>query len=99
MFLLKNNNMRVIYLPSTKNDFIWLHEYYSSVFPDGSNKALNQLDVSAELLSLNPYIWKELEYWLRDLVIARTPFSYIYRVTDNYIEVLRIWDNRKDSLV
>lgn len=99
MYLLIINNVRVIYLPSTKNDFVWLHEYYSSVFPDGWDKALKQLDMTAELLSLNPYIWKEIEKWVRDLVISSTPFSYIYRITDSYIEVLRVWDNRQDSLV
>ena len=91
--------MKIIYLPSTKSDFLWFHEYYSSVFPDWADRALSQFDKTADLLSLNPYIWKVIELEVRQIKIINTPFSYIYRVTDYYIEVIRIWDDRKESLV
>lgn len=90
--------MRVIYLPSAKKDLIWFYEYYISVFPEGANKAIKQLDTMADLLATNPYIGQKIQREARQLVISSTPFSYIYRVTDEYIEVIRVWDNRQDSL-
>ena len=33
---------------------------------------------------------------IRELLIPRTPFSFIYRVVADRIEVLRVWDRRGD---
>ena len=91
--------MKLIYLPSTEHDFAWFHHYYTSVFPEGAIKALQQFDIAAEMLSANPYIGKETHGDTRELVISQTPFSYLYRITEQHIEIIRIWDNRQDSLV
>ena len=90
--------MKLVYLPSSESDLVWFYEYYTSVFPEGAGKALEQFDAIAELLLMNPYMGKRGKGDTREMVISRTPFSYIYRVADTRIEVLRIWDNRQDSL-
>ncbi len=90
--------MRVVYLPSAQDDLIWFYEYYTSVFPDGASRALKQFDKMAELLSINPYMGKRGEGEARELMIPKTPFSYIYRISDTCIEIIRVWDNRQDSL-
>lgn len=90
--------MRVVYLPSAQDDLVWFYEYYTSVFSDGASRALKQFDKMAELLSINPYIGKRSEGKTRELVIPNTPFSYIYRVSDTRIEIIRVWDNRQSSL-
>lgn len=91
--------MKVVYLASTKNDLVWFYDYYTTVFSQGAEAALIQFDRTAEMLSTNPYIGKKIQGEARQLVIAKTPFSYIYRITDEYIEVMRIWDDRQDSLI
>ena len=90
--------MKLVYLPSAQRDLIWFYEYYTSVFPEGADKALEQFDAIAELLLVNPFLGKRALNDTREMVIYRTPFSYIYRIADTRIEVLRIWDNRQDSL-
>ena len=89
--------MKIVYLPSTKNDLIWFHHYYTQIFPEGSQKALNQFDAIAEILALNPFIGRRIKDEVRKLAIPKTPFSYIYQVTTAQIEILRIWDDRKNN--
>ncbi len=87
--------MNIVYLPSTKDDLIWFHHYYTHVFPEGSVKALRKFDAMAEILSVNPFIGKKITGKVRKLTIPKTPFSYIYQITSTQIEILRIWDDRK----
>ena len=90
--------MKLVYLPSAESDLVWFYEYYTGVFPEGAGKALEKFDAIAQLLLVNPYMGKRVENGTREMVISKTPFSYIYRIADNRIEVLRVWDNRQDSL-
>ena len=89
--------MNIIYLPSTKDDLIWFHHYYTQIFPEGSQKALSKFDAIAEILVLNPFIGRKIKDGVRILTIPKTPFSYIYQVTTTQIEILRIWDDRKNN--
>ena len=89
--------MRPVYLRSTERDFAWLQAHYSRVFPEGDKRAREQLRAVARLLCDNPLIGKPgVAPDVRELVIPRTPFSLIYRVSEDRIEVLRIWDDRAD---
>lgn len=89
--------MKIIFLDSTQNDLEWFHQYYSLVFPEGLDNALKQFDRINELLGLNPLLGVLSEEGLRKFAIPKTPFSYYYRVTNTHIEVLRIWDDRKEG--
>jgi len=89
--------MNIVYLPSTKDDLIWFHHYYTQVFPEGSEKALSKFDAMAEILKVNPFVGSKTKGEVRKLTIPKTPFSYIYQVTATQIEILRIWDDRKDD--
>lgn len=46
----------------------------------------------------NPYIGRPYKHCddIRYIALARSPFAFIYRINDNEIEVLRVWDWRKD---
>jgi len=89
--------MRILYLASARDDLLWLRRYYTEVFPDGAARALHHLLAAEHLLRANPYIGKRAEVeGVRELRIARTPFSLIYRVREDRIEILRVWDGRKD---
>jgi len=87
--------MKLVYLPSTITDLKWFRTYYTEVFPDGLKRAQQQFRNVEQLLRANPHIGHKTEFpKVRELVIARTPFSIVYRLTPERIEVLRIWDNR-----
>ena len=88
--------MKVVYLESTQNDLLWFHEYYTAVFPEGANEALKKYKFIENLLADNPYIGKPYpDEDARKLVIPKTPFSYIYRVNGDCVEILRVWDDRQ----
>ena len=48
------------------------------------------------LIAENPDLGKRLPTFpdVRELVIAGTPFSFIYRLRPDRVEILRLWDNR-----
>lgn len=67
------------------------------MFPEGVRKAKKQFSSVRQMLESNPFIGHlstDVEH-VRELHIARTPFTIVYRVTDTHIEVLRVWDTRQ----
>lgn len=75
-----------------------MRTYYSSVFPDGAKRAARQYRRVCDTIRRNPLIGHLLEDMeeVRELSIPRTPFSFIYRLVEDRIEILRVWDQRGD---
>lgn len=92
--------MLLVFLPSTARDLEWFRYYYNSVFPDGDVKAKQHFRATKQLLAENPYIGRAVGGYddVRELVIPRTPFTVIYRVNVDQIEVLRVWDRRQGGV-
>lgn len=89
--------MRLLFLPKAQQDFLWVRQYYGKIFPEGANQALVKFDMMESLLLANPYLGKKKQGEVRALKIPKTPFSYFYRVRETHIEVLRVWDERRDD--
>jgi len=89
--------MQIVFLPTTKNDLKWYRQYYQTVFPEGVVRAQTQFLACKQMLQANPFIGHTSEdiAGARELHVARTPFTIVYRVTDVRIEILRIWDTRQ----
>lgn len=70
--------------------------YYTRVFPEGAKHAAKQYFRVLNVLRENPLIGHPVEgiTGAREFVIPRTPFSFIYRIADDQIEMLRVWDQR-----
>ena len=90
--------MKLVFLPSTRSDLLWMRTYYSRVFPEGARRAADQYRRVSSILRDNPLVGRPVEELegVREFSIPRTPFSVIYRVVDDRIEVLRVWDQRGD---
>lgn len=89
--------MKIVYLPRTREDAQWLRRYYGAVFPAGAASARAHLRAAERLVTENPFIGRPTGVQdARELPIGRTPFSLIYRVSADRLEVLRIWDGRAD---
>lgn len=89
--------MRIVYLASTRDDLLWMRQYYEIVFPEGRKKAQQQFHTVEVILLSNPFIGHETHRKsVREFSIPKTPFSYIYRTFPDRIEVLRVWDERQD---
>ncbi len=88
--------MRVVYIDTALPDLQWWRRYYTRVFPEGRRKAGARFLEVIAALQANPHIGHVAdEPGVLEFVIRRTPFSVVYRVNGDVIEILRIWDNRQ----
>lgn len=90
--------MKLVFLPPTRADLAWMRTYYTRIFSDGARRAAEAYVGACDLVRDHPAIGRPVVGMagIRELLIPRTPFSFIYRVTEDQIEVLRVWDQRGD---
>ncbi len=93
--------MKLVFLKSAASDLSWMRRYYRSVFPQGSLRAKRQYTKTIALIKTNPHIGEPIEEFIdaHEYPILSTPFSMIYRIREDRIEVLRIIDNRSDWMM
>lgn len=88
--------MKVVILRSALTDVLWMRRYYSQIFPEGARRAEAQLNGAKRLLSEQPYAGhSRAEDGTLEFPILKTPFSLIYRVGEDKVEILRIRDQRR----
>jgi len=89
--------VEVVYLPQAVADLRWMRRYYVSIFPQGAKRAREQVVATERLLSGNPHVGEMLGIAdVREFPIRRTPFTFIYRIRSERVEILRVWDQRGD---
>ncbi|MCY4002448.1 MAG: type II toxin-antitoxin system RelE/ParE family toxin [Rhodospirillales bacterium] len=90
--------MKLVFMPSATADLMWMRTYYSSVFADGAKRAARQYRKACDTIRRKPLIGHALEDMegVRELSIPRTPFSFIYRIVEDRVEILRVCDQRGD---
>jgi len=90
--------MQLVYLDTTVRDIDWISHYYNEVFTEGRLAFRKHFYAMESLLRENPLLGKRVDGIddVRELRIYKTPFTFIYRIKADRIEVLRIWDQRRD---
>jgi len=90
--------MKIIFLETAKYDLRWFKQYYARTFPEGRNNANRQYRAFLQTLKENPGIGHsdEWEMGLLEYHIPRIPFTVLYRVRSENIEILRLYDQRSD---
>ena len=89
--------MRLVFLRSAEGDLRWFRHYYENVFPDGGRRAWRQYAKAARRLVSLPLLGHPSDgKGIREYAIGGLPFSFIYRVVDDRIEILRLWDQRAE---
>ena len=90
--------MKLVFLSSARADLEWMRTYYTRIFPEGALRAAAQYARTRDLLRQNPLIGHTVEdaEGVREYSIPRMPFSFVYRVANDRVEVLRVWDQRGD---
>jgi toxin ParE1/3/4 len=89
--------MRITYSALARSDLRWYDRYYKQVFPEGALNAHAHYMRAVLLLLEHPQVGQEIDAaGTRVWPISRTPFSLIYLVKSEKIQVLRVWDNRRD---
>ena len=90
--------MKVVYLTGVLPDLAWSRAYYENIFPEGERKALLQRRTVERLLKENPFVGRivQEDTGARAFPISRTPFIVFYRAKTDRIEILRLWDARRN---
>jgi plasmid stabilization system protein ParE len=88
--------VKIIFRATASADIKWFRKYYVSVFPEGAKQAKIHYNQTYSTLLAHPFVGHSLdaETPLRELVIPRTNFSFVYYVVDDEIIVIRILDAR-----
>jgi plasmid stabilization system protein ParE len=87
--------MRIVFLPSSDEDVRWFTRYYRNIFPPGARNARARLEQTLVTLRATPRVGQLVaEPDQRRYRVLRTPFSIVYRIADDRIEILRIRDGR-----
>jgi plasmid stabilization system protein ParE len=88
--------VKIVYARQALADMGWFRQYYATVFPEGRGRARDALLRTEALVTENPRAGHPTEPGAetREFPILRTPFSLIYRLKDDRIEILRVLDLR-----
>jgi ParE toxin of type II toxin-antitoxin system, parDE len=91
--------MRIVYLSSAVPDLRWFKRYYTSIFPEGRARADQQFLLTQVTLRTNPFVGHRSDKYKTafEYRIARAPFSLIYRIEGDSIQVLRLLDGRPQT--
>jgi plasmid stabilization system protein ParE len=87
--------MKYVLLPRAVEDLQWFRRYYRIVFPDGRGQSSRRFAKSLNRLRATPMIGHPIDDTnYREYAIAGLPFSFVYEIVDDRIEILRLWDQR-----
>lgn len=89
--------MKLKYLESSRRDVAWWRRYYRHKFPQGRVTASRHYLKIVSLILDNPFMGRPVEgFELRQLPVPNTPFQIIYRVRNQTVEIVRVWDTRQE---
>lgn len=94
--LTKLRSMQIIFLAEAKTDLRWFNRYYTRVFPEGKTKADKQYRALLTLLRTQPKVGNSVDDLpgVFEYVITGIPFTALYRLKGETIEIMRIYDQR-----
>jgi len=93
--------MKLVFRSSAVADLKWFRSYYSSVFPEGAKHARQQYLQTCRTLVAHPLVGHPVsrDTPVREFAIPRTPFSFVYYVTEREILIIRVLDARAERPV
>lgn len=88
--------MKIVFLDAAKPDLRWFKRYYITIFPEGRRNADQQYRALLKLLKSSPMIGEPADDFrnAREHPVKNTPFTVIYRIRPEHIEILRLLDQR-----
>jgi plasmid stabilization system protein ParE len=87
--------MKITFRSKALDDLEWFERYYTEIFPDGSNRAVEQFFKTKEIIKSFPEIGRPFKSkGQREYVIPGIPFSFVYLIKKDLIEVVRVLDLR-----
>lgn len=81
----------IVYTKKVKQDLESINDFISKDNPINSIKTINSIIKTIEILSDFPYIWKEVEQNIRELVESNYKYKIVYQVNNNNIIILSVY--------
>ena len=89
--------MKYVLLPRAVEDLRWFRRYYEVAFPEGRERSSSRLEKSLKRLRAMPQLGHPIGASnIREYAIAGLPFSFVYEIVEDRIEILRLWDQRAE---
>ncbi len=91
--------MKIVWLPLAQRDLLEILGYFESVASkDAGNRIIRRIVHGASHLIDNPYLGRpgESAAGVHEWRVARLPHLLPYRVVDDRIEILRVFDESQD---
>jgi len=81
----------IVYSRKVKNDLKLISNYISLDSPINSIKTVNSILKTIDMLEEFPYIWKEIEWNIRELVEKKYKYKIVYKIDVNFVIILSIY--------
>ena len=90
--------MRLIWAEGAITDLIQIRDYIAEYNPDAAEAIALRLLEIAELLPGHPLMGvATLKQGIRRLVVPQSVYSLIYRIADDDVEIIEVFDGRRKS--
>ncbi len=88
--------MKIVFLDAAKLDLRRFKRHCTTIFPEGRRNADQQYRALLKLLKSCPMIGEPADDFrtAREHPVKNTPFTVIYRIRPEHIEILRLPDQR-----
>ncbi len=90
-FLSQKFMLRVEFSKKASLEYFEIWEYIAQDNLFYANEILNKIDNSIDKILLFPFIWKEIDKWIRMIVEPNYKIKIVYKIKENSIYILSIF--------
>lgn len=83
--------LRVEFSKKANLEYFEIWEYIAQDNLFYSNEVLNRIDNSINTILEFPFIWKEIDSWIRMIIEPTYRFKIVYEIRKNYIYILSVF--------
>lgn len=88
--------LRLIWMPQSLNDLEAIRDYIYPKNPTAAQDMVHRVFNTVKALQSAPHIGRPGRVTnTRELIVPQTPYIVPYRVTENRLEILRVYDARR----
>ena len=82
---------KIKYSKKVKNDLKLISDFIALDSPIDSIKTIKSILKTIDLLGEFPYIWKEIEWSIRELVEKKHKYKIVYKVDIDFVTILSVY--------
>ncbi len=82
---------KIVYSEKVKKDIKIISDFISLDNPIYAIHTVNSIMKTIDILERFPYVWKEIEWTLRELVENKYKYKIVYEIDSNIITIVSIY--------